>query len=247
MKPPVAPPQKLAEHIADQLRGQIIRRELADGDYLPVEADLCAHFGTSRPTMREAFRILEAEGLLRIRRGGRFGPQVQAPDPAVTARSMGLLLQHRHVDLVAVYDTFLEIAPRAAAKVAAAHTSGDVEQLEKQRDRLVVSSDDGAAFLEESTRFILLIVDRAGNPVMSLMCELLAEILRAHRRAMSAYLRARPKVQATRVAEVLASTETIIAMIEKGDVGVEAFLRDALDSHMRKAMQVPMRETVQLV
>ena len=107
MRPPVARPQKLAEHIAEQLRGQIIRRELADGDYLPVELDLCAHFGTSRPTMREAFRILEAEGLLQIRRGGRFGPRVQAPDSAVTAKSLGLLLQHQNVDLSAVYDTFL--------------------------------------------------------------------------------------------------------------------------------------------
>jgi len=247
MKPPVAPPQKLAEHIAEQLRGQIIRRELADGDFLPVEADLCSHFGTSRPTMREAFRILEAEGLLKIRRGGRFGPQVQAPDPAIAAKSLGLLLQHQNVDLSAVYDTFLEIAPRAAARLAESHTDDDVAALRAQRELVLAASDDGRAFLEESTAFILLIVERAGNPVLSMMCELLAEILRAHRAAMSAYLKARPKVHATRVAEVLASTDQIIAMIEDGDENVAEFLHGALDSHMRKALEVPMRETIQLV
>jgi GntR family transcriptional regulator, transcriptional repressor for pyruvate dehydrogenase complex len=247
MKPPVAPPQKLAEHIAEQLRGQIIRRELADGEFLPVEAELCTHFGTSRPTMREAFRILEAEGLLKIRRGGRFGPQVQAPDPAIAAKSLGLLLQHQNVDLSAVYDTFLDIAPRAAARLAEAHTDEDLTSLRDQRERVLAASDDGRAFLEESTAFILLVVERAGNPVLAVMCELLAEILRAHRAAMSAYLRARPKVHATRVAEVLASTDQIIAMIEDGDAKVEQFLHGALDSHMRKALQVPMRETIQLV
>src|SRR3954452_20596846 len=118
VRPAEERPQKLAEHIADQLRGQIVRRELADGQYLPVESELCAHFGTSRPTMREAFRILEAEGLLVIRRGGRFGPQVHAPDPVVVARSMGLLLQHQAVDLSDVYDAFLDLVPRAAGRLA---------------------------------------------------------------------------------------------------------------------------------
>ena len=247
MKPPVAPPQKLAEHIADQLRGQIVRRELEDGDYLPVEADLCAHFGTSRPTMREAFRILEAEGLLSIRRGGRFGPQVQAPDPNVVARSLGLLLQHQGVDLNAVYDTFLDIVPRAAGRLATTRTKGDVERLREQRKRLIASTDDGAAFLEESTDFSVLIVELAGNRVQAILTRLLAEVVRAHRAAMTAYLRARPKVQAKRVDEVLESTEKVVRMIDAGDSAVEQFLHDALDRHMRKALQVPMRETVQLV
>src|SRR5882672_2893088 len=108
MKTPAPRPQKMAEHIAEQLRGQIIRRELADGDYLPLEPELCEFFQTSRPTMREAFRILEAEGLLDIRRGGRYGPQVCAPDPCVTARGLGLLLQYQDVDLGHVYDAFLD-------------------------------------------------------------------------------------------------------------------------------------------
>jgi DNA-binding FadR family transcriptional regulator len=247
MKPPVAPPQKLAEHIADQLRGQIVRRELRDGDYLPVEAELCAHFGTSRPTMREAFRILEAEGLLSIRRGGRFGPQVQAPDPTVIARSLGLLLQHQAVDLGAVYDTFLDIVPRAAGRLAESRTEDDVRRLREQRQRLVDSVDDGAAFLEESTDFSVLIVELAGNRVQAIVTRLLAEVVRAHRAAMSAYLRARPKVQAKRVSEVLESTERVVDLVEAGDARVEMFLHDALDRHMRKALQVPMRETVQLV
>jgi DNA-binding FadR family transcriptional regulator len=175
IRPPEPPPQKMAERIADQLRAQIIRRELADGQYLPFEAELCAHFSTSRPTMREAFRILEAEGLLRIRRGGRRGPQVQAPDATVLARQLGLLLQYQSVDLAAVYDAFLAIVPDAARRLAGRATPDDIDALRDQRARLEAASDDGTAFLEESTAFLLLVVMRAGNPVQAVVTEILAD------------------------------------------------------------------------
>jgi GntR family transcriptional repressor for pyruvate dehydrogenase complex len=247
VRPPEERPQKLAEHIADQLRGQIVRRELVDGQFLPVEAELCTHFGTSRPTMREAFRILEAEGLLSIRRGGRFGPQVQAPDPSVVARSLGLLLQHQEVDLGAVYDTFLDIVPRAAGRLARSRTAADLARLREQRDRLVAAADDGSAFLEESTEFSVLVVELAGNRVQALLTRILSEVVAAHRRAMSAYFRSQPTVQARRVGEVLESTAQVLALIEARDPAVEDLLHRALDRHMRKALQVPMQDTVQLV
>ena len=246
---PSGPPQKLAEHIAGQLRGQIVRRELADGDYLPVEADLCEFFQTSRPTMREAFRILEAEGLLRIRRGGRHGPQVCAPSPAVTARSLGLLLQHQDVEIGAVYEAFLDVVPRAARRLADRHTAADVEALREQRARCEEAAEagDGAALLEASTGFSLLVVDLAGNPVWSVISRLLVEVLQAHRLAMSAYFEAKPAVRAARAAEVLDSTAEVIARIEAGDPSVESFLHDSLGAIQRKALRVPVGDPVQLV
>jgi DNA-binding FadR family transcriptional regulator len=237
----------MAEHIAEQLRAQIVRRELADGDYLPVEAELCEHFETSRPTMREAFRILEVEGLLNIRRGGRFGPQVQAPDPAVTARSLGLLLQYHDVELSAVYDAFLDIVPTAARRLAEQHTAADLRRLREQRARCEAAGTDGAALLDEANEFSLLIVELAGNPVLAVISRLLADVVRAHRQAMSDYFAAKPAVQAQRAADVLASTARVIELIEAGDPDVERFLHHSLDVIQRKALRVPVRNPVQLV
>jgi DNA-binding FadR family transcriptional regulator len=247
MNSPARRPQKAAEYIADQLRAQIVRRELDDGDFLPFEAELCAHFATSRPTMREAFRILEVEGLLDIRRGGRNGPQVRGPDPAVIARSLGLLFQYQNIDLGAVYDAFHEIVPPCARRLAQCHTSDDVHDLRVQREHCAATVNDTAAFLHESTAFLLLLVERSGNPVQAVIARLLADVAAAHRTAMSAYLDAKPRVRARRASEVLASTATIIDMIEVGDVQVEGVLRGALGAHVRKALQVPMQDAVQLV
>jgi DNA-binding FadR family transcriptional regulator len=247
MKTPAPRPQKMAEHIADQLRGQIIRREIADGDFLPVEAELCEFFETSRPTMREAFRILEVEGLLNIRRGGRHGPQVLAPTPAVIARSLGLLLQYHDVDLSEVYDAFLDIVPPAAEQLAARHSKADLERLRAQRDRCIATADDGAALLDESTEFSLLIVELGGSAVQATLSRLLAEVLKAHRAAMSAYFDAKPAVRAARAREVAESTGRVIDLIAAGDTKVGPYLRHALDSHVRKALKVPMRNPVQLV
>jgi GntR family transcriptional repressor for pyruvate dehydrogenase complex len=52
---------KMAEMISDHLRRQIVRGELSEGDVLPSEQELQTRFNVSRPTLREAFRILESE------------------------------------------------------------------------------------------------------------------------------------------------------------------------------------------
>jgi len=82
-------PLKTGEMIASYLRGKIVRGELAEGDCLPSEVELMRQFDVSRPTLREAFRILEAESLIGVRRGSRGGAQVLEPDPAVAARHVG--------------------------------------------------------------------------------------------------------------------------------------------------------------
>jgi hypothetical protein len=82
---------KTAELIASYIRGQVVRGELKTGDSLPPETALMEMFGVSRPTLHEAFRILEAESLISVRRGARGGARVVSPDIAVAARYVGLL------------------------------------------------------------------------------------------------------------------------------------------------------------
>ena len=88
MLPAIRAP-KTAELIGARLRGQIVRGELRPGSRLPPEAELQEQFGVSRPTLREAFRILEAESLLTVRRCSTCTRSPLGPDRCVPYRSVG--------------------------------------------------------------------------------------------------------------------------------------------------------------
>ncbi|MFC4672032.1 FadR/GntR family transcriptional regulator [Seohaeicola nanhaiensis] len=53
--------------IVAAIRTMIAERGLGVGDSLPTERELCERFGTSRNTVREAMRILKANGMVEVR------------------------------------------------------------------------------------------------------------------------------------------------------------------------------------
>ena len=65
--------------VAGTLRRRILDGELEDGSWLPKQEDLIDEFGVSKPSMREAMRILETEGLLTVQRGNVGGAVVHTP------------------------------------------------------------------------------------------------------------------------------------------------------------------------
>src|SRR3954453_3792311 len=71
--------RRISELIVDQVRQLIRQQQLNPGDRLPAERDLCERFGVSRVTVREALRVLEANGLVEIRVGARGGAFVTTP------------------------------------------------------------------------------------------------------------------------------------------------------------------------
>lgn len=66
-------PKKVAEQVRDAVADFIRDQGLKAGDRIPTEAELCAAFGISRPSVREALRLLEQERLIVTEHGrGRF-------------------------------------------------------------------------------------------------------------------------------------------------------------------------------
>lgn len=57
------------QEIAEDLRAGILRGDYSDPVQFPTETALCARYGISRFTVREALRSLQTEGLIQRRRG----------------------------------------------------------------------------------------------------------------------------------------------------------------------------------
>ena len=74
---------KMTDIVADDIRQQILDGRLKNGDKLPSQNQLVEQYNVSRPTLREAFRLLEADKLITTIRGSKGGAIVNAPDPGL--------------------------------------------------------------------------------------------------------------------------------------------------------------------
>jgi DNA-binding FadR family transcriptional regulator len=167
---------KAASLVADSLRKQIIRQQVAAGDILPSESALIEQFGVSRPTLREAIRVLESEQLVKVRRGARGGAVVQAPSADLAAHHAGLLLQFRGTTLADTYQARVVFEPTIARLVAENHSEEDLAELRAAVDReqqMIHEVHDLAA----KVGFHRTLAQIAGNQTLLLLSELLRNIL----------------------------------------------------------------------
>src|ERR1700732_1028978 len=126
---------KMAELVAGDLRRQIVRGELVESDALPSESALMERFGVSRQTLREAFRVLESESLISVRRGAHGGARVHLPNADVAARHTALVLEHRGVSMQDVYVARGVIEPGCVAMLAGKRTADEVRELREAIER----------------------------------------------------------------------------------------------------------------
>lgn len=170
---------KAAELVASHVRDQIIKNMIPEGSCLPNEAEMVIQYNVSRPTLREAFRILETEGLISISRGSR-GARVHLPKVQVLARHLGVLLQTRGVSLNDVYRARALVEPPAARLVAERHDIAEIGRLRDIIEHERTSLEDEGRFSLASNEFHRTLVQLAGVQTLSLIVDMLNEMLERH-------------------------------------------------------------------
>jgi GntR family transcriptional repressor for pyruvate dehydrogenase complex len=217
------------EQIADELRALIVSGHLAEGESLGREPDLVERFGVSRPSLREALRILEAEGLITVVRGVLGGVIVHQPNERMTARTAALVLQARNVTLGDVHQARSVIEPAAVRILASSARRRSVDELRALIEDQRAVLDDPEAFGRANARFHERLVALAGNQTLSIVAEMLNEIVA---RAVTAVSQAAPRRDslATR-RRGIRSQERLIELIAIGaSIDAEAHWRAHMEA-----------------
>lgn len=175
---PVRSP-KASEIVSQSLRKMIVDGALKDGDFLPFETELMEHFGVSRPTLREAVRVLEAERLVEIRRGSRTGARVRVPGPEIVARPAALLLELSGATLSDVMAARIGIEPVAARYFATNGTQRARKEFRRAVDAIPQAWEAGE-LAAASVQLHLRMVELSGNATLGIIAGMLHEISERH-------------------------------------------------------------------
>src|SRR5438309_4475495 len=138
-------PRALYEEVAELLRQRIFRRELEPGSWID-EVKLAQEYGISRTPLREALKVLAAEGLvtMKVRRGAYV--------TEVSER-----------DLAEVYHLLALLESDAAAVVAQSASAAQIAELLALHQQLEDRVDDRDAFFAANERFHMKLLDIADN------------------------------------------------------------------------------------
>jgi GntR family transcriptional regulator, transcriptional repressor for pyruvate dehydrogenase complex len=218
------------QRIADEIRGLIVGGELSEGDSLGREPELVERFGVSRPSLREALRILEAEGLITVVRGVYGGVVVHEPDERLAARTASLVLRARNVSLADVFEARALLEPLAARAIAThRRRKAAVAELAALVDGEEAAIDDPDGFGVANAAFHERLVALGGNRTLGIVTEMLNEVVV---RSVAAVSRAGDVVGslATR-RRGLRSQRRLLELLEAGDAA-------AAEEHWRDHMAV---------
>lgn len=235
---------KAAVMVASELRRHIVTGRLKPGDKLHPESVLQNEFAISRPTMREALRLLEAESLITIKRGKHGGARVTAIDLGAVASQVGVFLQLAGTTLEDVWLARTVIEPPAVGLLAMSRDPVALAALEANiAEAQVAAREDLIRYADLSAEFSMLITRHCGNKTIDLLASLIYDIIRRQHENVTERTMAHASVGKLRE-ESLRDRERAVALIRTGTPATaEAFWRSHLE-HMRDLVLKAYRSPV---
>lgn len=211
------PQQRVAETVAAELRRRILSS--AEGYRLPTQDQLVEEFAVSFPSMREAIRILETEGLVTVRRGNVGGMEVHRPDEASAAYHLGLVLQGGRVTLRDLAAGLQLLEPMCAAECARRSDREDVvvPALRANIEAAAGFVGDGVAFTHAAREFHDLVVAFTPNATVRYVVRSLVALWSAQEETWAEVLAGRGEYPSEDEAEEVVRTHRrILGEIEAG-------------------------------
>jgi GntR family transcriptional regulator, transcriptional repressor for pyruvate dehydrogenase complex len=177
---------RISEVIVDQIRLLIRSGQLTAGDRLPSERELCERFGVSRVTVREALRVLEANGLVDIRVGARGGAFVTAPSSRMVGEGIVDLISLSNLSAVEVTEARMIFELGLVALVCERASGEDIAALHAICDRSTAALESGDYPLALSAEWHARFARSTHNRAIALLAESLHDpMIRSLQKARS--------------------------------------------------------------
>jgi DNA-binding FadR family transcriptional regulator len=168
---------KVSDQLARAILSEIDEHQLRSGDRLPSEARMLEELGAGRTSLREALRILEVHGIIRVKCGPGGGPVIANPDASDFGRSAALHYQAHDATIADLMDARCVIEPVLARRAAERATPEQGERL-REESRRGWDHETGSpnTWGRVSADFHMMIASIAGNKVLSLFNDSLSMI-----------------------------------------------------------------------
>ena len=184
-------PRALYEEVAELLRQRIFQRELEPGSWID-ELKIAEEYGISRTPLREALKVLAAEGLvtMKVRRGA-------------------YVTEVSEQDLADVYHLLSLLESDAAGVVAATASEEQLRELQALHEELETAATDRDRFFALNERFHMRLLEMADNRWRSQMVADLRKVMKLNRH--------NSLLKQGRIEDSLAEHETILAALRARD------------------------------
>ena len=174
------PKQSRPVQVAESIKDWVVAEGLKAGDRLPGEADLIVRFGMAKGTIREAMRILEAQGLVKTRTGPGGGSFVHEVGRQRAKALLGNYFFFKDLTIGDIYQLRLTLEPELAASLAGSLPEDVLQLLEGN----IAQYSSPARDLEEeraqhvaSLRFHAILAEQATNPLLGFVIDFMVKLL----------------------------------------------------------------------
>ena len=201
-------PRALYEEVAELLRQRIFRRELEPGSWID-EVKLAQEYGISRTPLREALKVLAAEGLvtMKVRRGA-------------------YVTEVSESDMTDVYHLLALLESDAAAVVAERATDAELKELKQLHRELEGAIQDHERFFAVNERFHMRLLELASNRWRIQMVADLRKVMKLNRQ--------HSLLKSGRIEESLAEHRAVMDAIVQRDAEAA---RERMQRHFRSGLE----------
>ncbi|WP_101697561.1 FadR/GntR family transcriptional regulator [Clostridium minihomine] len=167
----------ISEQVFNQLKQQLLDGTWTPGQKLPSENELCAAFGVSRITVRQALQKLTVLGLLETRLGEGSFVREFTPGHYMNEMIPAMYLGASSVEEIFEFRVIMEV--EVAGIAARKATDADIERLSQSLKRMTDIRGDINAYTKEDFHFHMILAEISGNSLVIHLMGLLTDVLEA--------------------------------------------------------------------